>query len=214
MRPEWIQKLRRLGRRVLGIPELTLEEMRDAPGLFRQYRGLLSTGHQRVPGGWLCEGEFYPDYLTVGGASFAIRRTALKWCQGHGIDIGAGLWPLPGATPVDIKIGPGMQTPLESIASSSQDFVFSSHCLEHIADWQSALRAWVGKLRKGGIVFLYLPHPSCKLWLPSNPAMTPHHLWCPTPEIIKRAFAELGLTVVDADDGPDHYYSFYVCGTL
>ena len=214
MRPEWIQKLRRLGRRVLGIPELTLEEMPDAPGLFRQYRGLLTTGHQRVPGGWLYDSEFYPDYLTVGGASFAIRRTALKWCQGRGIDIGAGLWPLPGATPIDIESGPGVQTPLESIVDGSQDFVFSSHCLEHIADWQSALRAWIGNLRKGGIVFLYLPHPSCKLWLPSNPAMTPHHLWSPTPEIIKRAFAELGLTVLDVDDGPAHYYSFYVCGTL
>jgi SAM-dependent methyltransferase len=211
MKAKW---LRRLGRRLLGIPELTLEEMPDAPGLFRQYRALLDSGHQRVPGGWMYDGEFYPDYLTVGGASFAIQRTALKWCKGRGVDIGAGLWPLPGATPIDVEAGPGVSNSLEKIAEGSLDFVFSSHCLEHIADWRPALRAWVGKLHKGGVVFLYLPHPTCKLWLPSNPAMTAHHKWSPTPEIIKQAFAELGLSVVDCDDGPDHFYSFYVCGRL
>lgn len=59
-------------------PATLLEEMPDHPPLFDQYRFLLATGHKRVPGGWIYDGEFYPDYLTVGGASFAIRRTALQ----------------------------------------------------------------------------------------------------------------------------------------
>jgi hypothetical protein len=50
MNSKHIYSLRRLGRRLLGIPQLTLEEMPDAPGLFTQYRGLLETGHKRVPG--------------------------------------------------------------------------------------------------------------------------------------------------------------------
>jgi hypothetical protein len=44
--------------------------------------------------------------------------------------------------------------------------------------------------------------------------MTPHHTWSPSPEIIKQACVELDLTVVEADDSPDHYYSFYVRGKL
>lgn len=214
MKPAWLKPLRRFGRRVLGIQPLTLEEMPDAPGLFTQYRGLLDTGHRRVPGGWIYDGDFYPDYLTVGGASFAIQRTALKWCAGRGVDIGAGFWPLPGSTPIDIERGPGAGRTIDTVLDGSQDFVFSSHCLEHIADWKPALRSWVGKIRRGGILFLYLPHPTCKLWLPSNPAMQGHHRWSPTPAAIKSAFAEMGLTVVDCDDGPDHYCSFYVCGRL
>ncbi|MGC8490398.1 MAG: hypothetical protein ACP5SH_01555 [Syntrophobacteraceae bacterium] len=209
-----IGSLRRLSRRLCGLPRLSLEEMPDAPGLFKQYRGLLESGHKRVPGGWMFDGEFYPDYLTVGGASFAIRRNALKWCKGMGVDIGAGLWPLPGAIPVDIANGPGVDNCLENIVDGSQDFVFSSHCLEHIAEWQGTLTTWIHKVHKGGFIFLYLPHPTCKLWLPDNPAMAGHHKWSPTPDVIKEAFEERGLTVVDSDDGPDHYFSFYVCGRV
>jgi len=209
-----LRACRPITRRLALAPRVLLEEMPDAPGLFTQYRELLATGHKRVPGGWIYDGDFYPDYLTVGGASCAIRPTALQWCQGRGIDMGAGLWQLPGAVPIDIESGPGVRNSLQSIPDASQDFVFSSHCLEHIADWQAALRGWVAKLRRGGVLFLYLPHPSCKLWLPSNPAMAQHHKWSPTPEMIKRALDELGIRLVAGDDGPDHYYSFYVCGRL
>jgi hypothetical protein len=197
----------------MGIPELTLEEMPDRPALFDQYRALIETGHKRVPGGWTYDGEFYPDYLTVGGNSLAIRRTALKWCRGAGLDIGAGFWPLPGSTPVDTERGPGLQHPIASIAPGSQDYVFSSHCLEHIEDWGGAIDLWASKLKAGGVMFLYLPHPSCKLWHRSNPFVADTHKWVPTPEAVERALAERGFDVVDRDPGPDHFYSFYVCGT-
>lgn len=185
--------------------------MPDCPSLFHIYRTLVATGHKRVKGGWIYENEFYPDYLTVGGNSFAIRRTALRYCTGKGLDIGAAFWPLPGSTPVDIEQGPGTVNRIEDIPGNSQDYVFSSHCLEHIEKWEEALDGWISKLKTGGILFLYLPHPSCKLWHMSNPFMTELHKWAPDPETIQNALTKRELEIVDKDDGPDHFYSFFIC---
>jgi hypothetical protein len=206
-----IKRLRGFLKQCLGLPPVSLEEMPNCPALFQTYRHLVSAGHKRVPGGWIYEEEFYPDYLTVGGNSFAIRRTALKYCRGQGLDIGAGYWPLPGSTPIDMEQGPGIDNNLEDIPPNSQDYVFSSHCLEHISEWEKALDAWISKVKSGGILFLYLPHPSCKLWHMSNPFMKNIHKWVPDPERISKAVAEKGLTIIDKDDGPDHFFSFFVC---
>jgi SAM-dependent methyltransferase len=185
--------------------------MPDAPALLINYRGFIESGHKRMPGGWLYKGEFYPDYLTVGGGLYAIKRIALKYCKGDGLDIGASFWPLPGSLPIDNCDGPGTANRLEDIPDRSQDFVFSSHCLEHIADWQAALDVWTDKLKQGGILFLYLPHPSCGLWRMDNPAMKDIHRWVPTIEIIEEALVQKGYHILEKDEGPDHFFSFYVC---
>jgi len=185
--------------------------MPDHPAIFDQYRVLLETGHKRVPGGWMYEGAFYPDYLTVGGCSIAIQRTASRWCKGRGLDVGAGFWPLEGATPIDDTRGPGLRTRLIDVAADSQDYVFSSHCLEHILEWESTLNEWISKIRSKGFIFIYLPHPSCMLWHKSNPFMSKVHVWVPAPEVIADALTVRGLEVVARDDGPDHFSSFYVC---
>lgn len=192
-------------------PRILLEEMPDHPSLFDEYRFMPGFGMERVPGGWLVGGEFYPDYLTVGGNTFAIRRTAAVFCHGNGLDIGAGYWPLPGSTPIDPNRGPGMQCSLEDVPPGSQDYVFSSHTLEHIEDWQGELDTWLSKVKPGGVLFLYLPHPECKLWHKDNPAMAELHKWVPEPEIIGEFLLSSGLSVGSRDDGPDHFYSFYVC---
>ena len=198
-------------RRIIGDPKILLEEMPDCPALFHNYRNLLKTGHKRIPGGWLYEGEFYPDYLTVGGAIFAISRIALKYCKGQGLDIGAAYWPLPGSTAIDTEIGSGIEKRIKDIQENSQDYVFSSHCLEHIDDWQSALDIWISKLNARGILFLYLPHPSCKLWHMNNPMMKGIHKWIPTPKIIETALKKKGLEIIAKDEGPDHFFSFFIC---
>lgn len=191
----------------------SLEVLPDSPDLFRVYRTWLAQpGVTRRPGGWQYKGKFYPDYLTVGGACHAIFREALKYCRGEGIDVGAGLWPLPGAAPVDVWRGPGAAKKIEEIPAGSQDFVFSSHCLEHNADWENELRDWISKLKRGGVVFLYLPHPDCGLWEVGSPFVGGDHKWTPTPEIIRNGLEQNDCRVIASDDGPDAMYSFWLCG--
>ena len=189
-----------------------LESLPNIPDLFHVYRYL----HQhpdleRRPGGWVYKGKFYPDYLTVGGASHAVFRVALKYCQGEGIDVGAGLWPLPGAVPVDMWRGPGVGKTVADFSNGSLDYVFSSHCLEHIENWQSTLAEWIRKLKPGGIVFLYLPHPECEIWHPGSPFVGNGHKWVPTPEVVSEALRALGCEIVERNDGPDAMMSFYIC---
>lgn len=189
-----------------------LETYPNAPDLFHAYRHWLAQpGVQRRPGGWDYLGRFYPDYLFVGGASFAIHRQALQYCQGTGLDIGAGLWPLPGAQPIDIERGPGTDRSLGDIPDRSQDFVFSSHCLEHIVEWRDALGAWICKLTQNGRLFLYLPHPDCAIWHPGSAFVGDGHKWKPTPEILRDTLVRAGGELIAVDDGPDAMQSFYVC---
>ncbi len=207
-----LKPLRPYGRILFGAPEILLEEMPNAPELFKHYRALIDTGHIRVPGGWMFKEKFYPDYITVGGISLTIQRVALKYCNGKGIDIGANYWPLPGSTPIDTERGPGMANKIEDIPPASQNYVFSSHCLEHIERWGDALDVWASKIKSGGHLFLYLPHPSCMLWHKSNPLMSDTHKWVPEPAVVVGALRKRGFKIVDKDDGPDSFYSFFVCG--
>ena len=202
--------VRRVVRRLVGDPPVLLEEMPLCPALFHYYRQLLTTGHQRVAGGWKYEGRFYADYLTIGGACFGAVRTAQKWCQGDGIDVGAGAWPFPGARPIDPGSYPnGLK--LEDIEAGSQDYVFTSHTLEHIKDWGGFCGVLAEKLKPGGILFTYLPHPECGLWRMENPFMRQYHEWVPEPAVVKQGLISVGLEIVDFDDGPDVMMSFFVC---
>jgi SAM-dependent methyltransferase len=107
--------------------------------------------------------------------------------------------------------GPGLGKTAADFADDSLDYVFSSHCLEHIADWRETLRHWISKLRPGGVLFLYLPHPECGIWQRGSPFIGDAHKWVPTSDIVKCAVQELGCQIIACDDGPDAMYSFYVC---
>jgi len=190
-----------------------LEHLPDVPELFRWYYVLVQHPDvERRPGGWLYKGKFYPDYLMMGGASHAIFPVALRFCQGTGVDIGAGFWPLPGAMAVDEYRGPGKGKTIADFPDQSLDYIFSSHCLEHIGAWEAALCEWVRKLKPGGVLFLYLPHPSCELWHPGSPFVGDGHQWIPNPDVVKQALQRCGCVIEAFDDGPDAMQSFYVCG--
>lgn len=190
-----------------------LESLPNAPDLFHVYRSFNDHPDlERVPGGWKYHGRIYPDLLTVGGAGIIIFQTAKQYCKGKGIEIGAGLWPFPDSVPIDIWRGPGAGRTLQDIPDGSQDFVFSSHCLEHISDWRAELDAWIGKLKPGGILFLYLPHPDCGIWNPGSPMVGNEHKWQPEPEIVNEALISKRLQIVACNDGPDGMMSFFVCG--
>jgi predicted SAM-dependent methyltransferase len=107
-----------------------------------------------------------------GFESDKIRFEALPYLSRGGLDIGCGpkkVWPHM------IGLDSGKDTELFGIAmkpdimlkdasrlalfaDGSMDSVFSSHLLEHIADWRAALAEWWRVVKVGGHLCLYLPH--------------------------------------------------------
>ena len=176
------------------IRRLGLRQVEKEGRLFHQYRG-----------------ELYPDYLNHGNARQFIAETALPYCQGKGIDVGADRWPLAGTIP--IRNEPDVNAyKLDCFEDGSLDFVFSSHCLEHLEKWQDALCLWIRKLKPGGVLFLYLPHESMKLWNPGGPWVGYLHKWKPRHEILIPFLKDHGLEIIDFNPGRDHYWSFHVVG--
>jgi len=119
-------------------------------------------------------GSLYPEYLKHGNAMQFIAPTALQFCKGRGIDIGAGRWPLPGAEPVDRISGHNVM----ALQMRDLDYAFSSHMLEHLPDPIGALEHWQKLLRPGGVLFLYLPVYEMEYWRPQN-CRKHLHSWSP-----------------------------------
>jgi len=108
---------------------------------------------------------FYPKFQSEGfAAQFAIPY-ARHFCSGVGVDIGCNRieWSFPGSIPIDPNINnyDALNFPYENL-----DYIFSSHCLEHIINWVDVLEYWNKKLRIGGVIFLYLPDYSQTYWRP------------------------------------------------
>jgi SAM-dependent methyltransferase len=154
-------------------------------------------------------GYLYPDYLNHGNAAEHIRQTALRYCQGRGIDIGADRWPFPNAIPIYNEPDQNAYK-LDRMPDASLDYVHSSHCLEHLDRWSDALRLWVGKLKPGGYLFLYLPHEDMKLWNPGSPWVHDGHKWQPTVAVLRPFIESLGLRVIEFNPGHDDYWSFHI----
>lgn len=64
---------------------------------------------------------------------------------------------LPQAIGVDLDY-PGYDGKVLPFADESQDAVFNSHTLEHIADYRGALRDWFRVLKVGGHLIIVVPH--------------------------------------------------------
>lgn len=92
------------------------------------------------------------------------------YLRGRGLDLGAGDFRiLPHATTVDnmhhAQFGFNQKpdvlcdvSTLSVFSSQSQDWVFSSHTLEHIEDTAAALKEWWRVIKPNGYLVLYLPH--------------------------------------------------------
>ncbi len=130
--------------------------------------------------------KLYPEYLRNGNACQFVTPIAQQFCKGHGLDIGAGKWPFSGAIPIELKDGgDAMDLPEEKF-----DYVFSSHCLEHLNDPIAALEHWKTRLVDGGVLFLYLPSPDMEYWRPEN-CRKHRHSW--TPERMAEIVTALGF---------------------
>lgn len=106
----------------------------------------------------------YPAFQGHGYAARFAIPFAQTVCKGEGYDIGCNRaeWALPGAIPID----PAFSTAYDAykLPDGEVDYVFSSHCLEHLRDWVEALDYWATKIKQGGTLFLYLPDYSQTYW--------------------------------------------------
>jgi SAM-dependent methyltransferase len=154
-------------------------------------------------------GEAYPDYLHHGNAMSFVLETARKYCRGRGIDVGASVWPYPDSIPVRDEPHQNAHK-LDAFDDGSLDYVFSSHCLEHLDRWEGALALWIHKLRPRGILFLYLPHESMALWNPGAPWVLDGHKWRPRHEILVPFLRGCGMKILEYERFRDDYWSFHI----
>ena len=120
----------------------------------------------------------YPEYETQGNAAKFIMPFAKEVLKDKliGYDIGCNKleWAYQGAMPIDINFNDGFNA--YNLPFNNVDYIFSSHCLEHLENWSKALDYWIRKLNKGGILLLYLPHFSQEYWRSWNNKKHIHNL--------------------------------------
>lgn len=155
------------------------------------------------------KGTLYPIHLSNKSAAPFIFDKAKEYCDGDGIDIGGGTSPFSGADLIENEKDQNAYC-LDRYDDLSLDYVFSSHCLEHLEDWQRALTLWISKIKPGGTLFLYLPHQSMALWKPKGLWVGREHKWSPSVKILLPFLRELNMDILDAQFDKDAYWSFHI----
>jgi SAM-dependent methyltransferase len=151
------------------------------------------------------KGNQYPAFQASGFAARFAFPFAFEVCKGFGIDVGCNRmdWALPHSIPVDPVMNPKYDAynlpdewhfvkettkfGLVQVDVTDFDYIFSSHCLEHLPDWVKALDYWHTRIKSGGVVFLYLPDHSQVYWRSWHNRKHIHNL---TPEIVGNYFKD------------------------
>lgn len=157
----------------------------------------------------------YPAIQANGFASQYAFPYAKKFCIGSGLDIGCMKpeWMLMGSFPIDLAINDpweAMNLPMpQGRNGGGWDYIFSSHCLEHLNDYVAALDYWSEHLKSGGNLFLYLPNMDYQEYW--NPANNRKHLCYISPKVIQSYFdnRKQVWTKVTVTQGYDLNGSFY-----
>lgn len=156
------------------------------------------------------ENQSYPHYQTTGFASQYAFPYAKQVCTGTGFDIGCGKkeWALPGSIPIDRNFDDGFDA--LHLPDFMVDFIFSSHCAEHIPNWVEVLDYWTSRIKSGGVLFLYLPDYSQRYWRPWN---NRKHVNILTPRFLFDYMEQAGYHSKKIFvSGVDLYNSFMVMG--
>jgi SAM-dependent methyltransferase len=134
-------------------------------------------------------GTHYPAFQASGNAAQFAIPFAKQVCNGEGYDIGycKEEWKFPGAIGIDIINGDDA----DSLTAQKVDYVFSSHCLEHVDNWVHTLEHWISRIKDGGVLFLYLPDISQSYW---RPWFNKKHKHVLTPDIIRTFLVDHGIT--------------------
>ena len=153
-------------------------------------------------------GEKYPNFQTMGNASQFAIPFAKHFCNGFGYDIGCMKkeWSFPGSFPIDLNFDDEWHA--NNLPSQIPNYIFSSHCLEHVDDWVFTMDYWYTRLKEKSVLFLYLPDFSQKYWRPWNNRKHKHVLM---PEIINDYMVDRGYKNIFLS-GIDLNNSFIVVG--
>lgn len=155
----------------------------------------------------------YPDFIINGNHARFIMPVATEVIGANklGVDVGCKHteWSYPGSICVDSSFDDeyhARNLPHEG----SLEYIFSSHCLEHVEDWRDVLIYWHSALAEKGILFLYLPHTDNEYWdVKFMP--TKRHINNLNPEVVKAEMEYLGFRNVFCSQR-DAAYSFCVYG--
>jgi predicted SAM-dependent methyltransferase len=149
----------------------------------------------------------YPEFQSKGNAAQFAIPFANHVCTGTGVDVGCNReeWKYPGAYAVDPEINEydALNFPYDNL-----DYIFSSHCLEHLNNWVAVLDYWTSKLKSGGVLFLYLPDYSQTYWRPWH---NRKHLNIFSSTIIKDYMHDNGYTNIFSS-GVDLNNAFMIMG--
>lgn len=153
-------------------------------------------------------GKVYPKLQACGHAAkwcAPFAHEILKDCK-RVLDIGCCKhdWALKNSIAIDIEFNDGYHA--MNLPDIKFDGIFSSHCLEHLPNYVAALEFWYSRLEPGGVLFLYLPHPTQEYWKPHHNRKHIHSL---NPELIREILVELGFQKVFVTEGYDLNHSFY-----
>jgi predicted SAM-dependent methyltransferase len=149
----------------------------------------------------------YPKFQSQGNAAQFAIPYAKHICKGFGVDVGCMKpeWAFPGAEVVDPMLN---EFHALNFPQTNLDYIFSSHCLEHIVCWVDVMDYWYTKLKNGGVLFLYLPDYSQEYWRPWN---NKKHMNIFTPEIIFDYMTYRGYTNI-FKSGVDLNNAFMITG--
>ena len=173
------------------------------------------------------KGKKYPKFQTEGNAAQFALPYAKHICKGNGIDVGCNRkewaygydegWCYDNISLYEsstlgnkvLLVDPVINGyKADEIPIQNLDFVFSSHCLEHLNDWVSILDYWISLLKKGGVLFLYLPAYSQEYWRPWN---NRKHMNIFSPEILRDYFEHKNFSDIFVS-GEDLNNAFMIFG--
>lgn len=152
-----------------------------------------------------------------GNEAAKVKWDIVEYTAGRGLDLGCGLFKtFPHFIGVDNGHHWGNQgvdvmvdtcEDLSLFADNSMEFVFSSHLLEHITNYEAALKEWWRVIKTDGYLILYLPH---KEYYPNvgEVGANPDHKHDFLPPDIITAMSKLGgwdLLVSEERNGGNEY---------
>lgn len=155
----------------------------------------------------------YPQFITEGNHArfiMPIAKEVLK-DKSLGVDVGCKFkeWAFPGAALVDVDFDDEFHA--NKLPHETElEYIFSSHCLEHVEGWERTIEYWYKALKDSGILFLYLPDTACEYW-DVDFMPTKRHVNNLSPKVVKYIMEQVGFRNVFASER-DAAFSFCVYG--